>query len=76
MATAERVRLRTWAVRWTKNEEIPEEDMILFLDAAQGMGSAGVASESLGDYSVTRREGGLAAVAKEYLGHHRKVKLR
>jgi len=69
--------LRAWAKRWTNNEDIPDEDMELFLDAAEEALKANPAlqSESLGDWSASYREKApLLAAARCFLGHHKRVK--
>ena len=75
MSTTNRDRLEAWAEDWANND-IPEHAMDLFLDAAEKALDANpaVASESLGDYSVSTREQALRVAASEYLLPYKKVK--
>ena len=69
--------LRAWVKNWANNDDIPDKDMELFLDAAENAIAANPAlqSESLGDWSASYREQlPLQAVATCFLGHHRRVK--
>lgn len=74
MATT-RENLEEWAYDWANNEDIPQHAMDLFLDEAEKALNTdpGIASESLGDHSVSYHDQVLTRVALQYLVKYRQM---